>query len=378
MKNEPLSKSRPFSLQDIQPSLHRRDYLDQSVMEAELKAIWYAQWIYVCREEKILKPGDYSIMGLGTQRIIVTRNNEGELRAFHNTCRHRGSELCSQPVGSFTGGRILCPYHKWSYDLDGNLKATPFLEQSKTETESLGLYPVNSVVWGGNIYINLANKPTTLLGENADPDFTILDNWPLETLQLAHSHRYELACNWKIFWENYLECYHCPGTHPELCEIVPLYKQNLATETIDPTANIPDAVAEGVESWTTDSKAVAPIFSSLSSEEITIGHTYLTLLPNQFVAAHSDYVRQVSIKPLTPDTTEVICEWLFSPEAMDDPAFDPQRAIDFGNLILKQDAQVCEINQLGLSALPHTHGHLAPQEQDVVNFHQWYQGLMTA
>ena len=205
MKNEPLSKSRPFSLQDIQPSLHRRDYLDQSVMEAELKAIWYAQWIYVCREEKILKPGDYSIMGLGTQRIIVTRNNEGELRAFHNTCRHRGSELCSQPVGSFTGGRILCPYHKWSYDLDGNLKATPFLEQSKTETESLGLYPVNSVVWGGNIYINLTNKPTTLLGENADPDFTILDNWPLETLQLAHSHRYELACNWKIFWENYLE-----------------------------------------------------------------------------------------------------------------------------------------------------------------------------
>ena len=376
MEDESSSKPKLFSLQDIQPSLLKRDYLDQSVMEAELKALWYTHWIYVCRENKIPKPGDYSIVDIGNQRIIVTRNNEGELRAFHNTCRHRGSELCSQPLGSFKGGRIVCPYHKWSYDLDGNLKTTPFLEQDKSA--NLGLYPVNNVAWGGNIYINLANKPATALGENADPSFTILDNWPLSTLQLAHSHRYELACNWKIFWENYLECYHCPGIHPELCKIVPLYKQNLATDKIDPAANIPDAVAKGVESWTTDSKAVAPIFSGLSPEEITIGHTYLTLLPNQFIAAHSDYVRQVSIKPLKADTTEVICEWLFSPKAMADPAFDPQRAIDFGNLILEQDAHVCEINQRGLSALPHKHGHLAPQEQDVINFHQWYRQLMIA
>ena len=126
MENKPLSKFKLFPLQDIQPSLHRRDYLDQSVMEAELKAIWYAQWIHVCREEKILKPGDYSIVDIGNQRIIVTRNNEGELRAFHNTCRHRGSELCSQPLGSFKEGRIVCPYHKWGYDLDGYLKTTPY------------------------------------------------------------------------------------------------------------------------------------------------------------------------------------------------------------------------------------------------------------
>ncbi|MEE3299803.1 MAG: Rieske 2Fe-2S domain-containing protein, partial [Pseudomonadota bacterium] len=93
MEDESSSKSKLFSLQDIQPSLLKRDYLDQSVMEAELKALWYTHWIYVCRENKIPKPGDYSIVDIGNQRIIVTRNNEGELRAFHNTCRHRGSEL---------------------------------------------------------------------------------------------------------------------------------------------------------------------------------------------------------------------------------------------------------------------------------------------
>ena len=223
--------SNPSSL--LQPSLPVELYLDPAVYQDELRNIWYRQWIYAGRTDQLPGPGDYMLQTIGDQSIIVTRDEDGRISAFHNTCRHRGSALCQAQQGQFTQGRIICPYHRWSYSLNGELLNTPFLDLAD-HSKNFSLYPVQCQSWRGNIYLNLDTSGSVELGETADPGFKVLNNWPLEQLKLGHSHQFELACNWKIFWENYLECYHCPGIHPELCKLVPLYKAALSTDRLDP------------------------------------------------------------------------------------------------------------------------------------------------
>lgn len=359
----------------LQPSLPAKLYSDPAVYQEELNKIWYRQWIYAGRADGLSRPGDYMLTKVGNQTIIITLNQEDQVRAFYNTCRHRGAELCQAQQGHFKQGRITCPYHRWSYSLEGALLNTPNLVISDHHP-NFGLYPVKCQSWAGNIYINLNANSTLKLGETADPNFTVLDTWPLEKLKLGHTHQFELACNWKIFWENYLECYHCPGIHPDLCKLVPLYKAALATDRIDPGAELADAVASGIESWTTTGKAISLPFEGLSAQEVNAGHTFMELYPNQYIVAHSDYVRQVSISPLSAERTLVIAEWLFSAEAMNDPDFDPAPAIDFSKQVLAEDSWVNELNQRGITALPHQNGYLVPVEADVGLFHDMYKNWM--
>ena len=360
----------------LQRSLPALAYFDSSVMEAEWEKLWFKQWLYVCRRSELAESGQYKVIEIGGQQVLLTQNKQGELKAFYNTCRHRGSELCSDPDGKFNGGRIVCPYHRWAFSLDGELVNIPFAD-GEINGQELGLYPVHSQTWGGNIYINLSKNPSSELGKDADPYFGLLDNWPLEELVVGHRHDYTLKCNWKVVWENYLECYHCPGLHPELCELVPLYKETLATDMLDGVSGTRDAVAEGVESWTMDGKAIGPNFPSLTADEVKAGHVYLSLPPNQWIVGHPDYVRQVSFMPIDAETTQIFSEWLFSQEFMDCPDLSPERAIEFGELVLGQDAVACEINQRGMTALPHEAGFLvAPQEDDLGKYHDWYRALM--
>ena len=371
-----ISNIESSTLPRLQPSLPAELYSDPAVYQEELTKIWYQQWIYAGRVDGLSRPGDYRLTTIGNQTIIITLNREGQVRAFYNTCRHRGAELCQAQQGHFKQDRITCPYHRWSYSLEGALLNTPNLEISN-DHHHFGLYPVKCQSWGGNIYINLDSSSPLKLGETADPDFTVLDNWPLEQLKLGHTHQFELACNWKIFWENYLECYHCPGIHPDLCKLVPLYKAALATDRIDPGAELADAVASGIESWTTTGKAISLPFEGLSTEQANAGHTFMELYPNQYIVAHSDYVRQVSISPLSAERTRVTTEWLFSAEAMKDPDFDPAPAIDFSKQVLAEDRWVNELNQRGVTALPPQNGYLVPVEADVGLFHEMYSNWMS-
>ncbi|HIG60687.1 MAG TPA: aromatic ring-hydroxylating dioxygenase subunit alpha [Gammaproteobacteria bacterium] len=359
----------------LQSSLPVELYLDPVVYQEELRNVWYRQWLYVGRADQLPRPGDYILQTIGDQSIIVTRSEDGGIRAFHNTCRHRGSALCQTPQGQFTQGRIMCPYHRWSYSLNGELLSTPFLDLAN-ESKNFSLYSVPCESWRGNIYLNLDTSSSVELGKTADPGFAVLNNWPLEQLKLGHSHQFELACNWKIFWENYLECYHCPGVHPELCKLVPLYQAALSTDRLDPDTELADAVASGIESWTTTGKAISSPFPDLSRAECDAGHTFMELYPSQYIVAHSDYIRQVSIIPLAADRTRISAEWLFSPEAMAKADFDPTPAIAFSKQVLAEDAMVNELNQQGITALPHQQGYLTPQEGDLALFHQRYKAWM--
>ena len=362
-----------------QAGLPRDYYLDAAHHQRELQAIWYRNWVYVCRGDEIAAPRAYRVVTLGDQQIIVLRDEQGDLQAFHNTCRHRGSQLLAEASGTLRSDALTCPYHAWKYDLRGKLQRIPSRQRpADLNTACLSLYPVHVDQWRGFVFINLsADTPTPLQASFDQP--RALANWPLETLQVGHSLRKSLACNWKIFWENFNECLHCPGVHPELSKLVPLYRQFLMEVQDDPhwqtrldqDPAFKAGLAADMETWSADGKLVAPAFAELSPEEQAAGHTYVASLPTGFIVAHADYVRMVSLLPLDATTTELQVQWLFAPEALANPGFDAAAAASFAEMVVMQDARVCEINQRGLRALPHAAGVLMPEEYEVHEFQQW-------
>ena len=193
------------------------------------------------------------------------------LRAFHNTCRHRGSLICTEEQGRFRNGRIICPYHTWTYSLEGELLATPFRQPCDDfSNDDYPLYHVEADTWGGFIFVNLSAKPATPLPEFLGEEAKNLHNWPLESMVSVRRESLSLACNWKLFWENYSECYHCPRIHPELCKVVPVYKQGVMGDVDLPgwQAKGDDdgrpKVAEGMVTWSDTGRTDLPVMPGLS------------------------------------------------------------------------------------------------------------------
>jgi Rieske 2Fe-2S family protein len=376
-------RTRPI-LSNLEPSLPSRSYIDPEHYQRELEAIWYRSWLCVGRAEEIAEPRDYKVVEVGNQSIVVTRDQEGQLHAFHNTCRHRGSLLCTESRGRFRGNAIVCPYHGWTYSLAGELKGAPHQVRSPDfRTRDFSLYRVAIETWGGFVFVNLlgdeakpfADEFEDLIGETA--------NWSFEPLRVGRRVERRLACNWKIFWENYMECFHCPGVHPELCRIVPIFGRGLQAEEDDPNCP-PELVgkdtaplAPGAVTWTLDGKTELPELPGLDAADRARGHSFGTLLPSVFVCAHVDLVRTGRLLPLSPEETLIVVEWLFPKDVLErgDPGL-PERATALGALVLEQDARVCELNQQGLRCLRHDRGVLVPQEYEVRNFHRWLRGAL--
>src|SRR6476646_1628344 len=209
-----------------QPTLPASWYYDPAQYTRELEAGWYRDWVCVGRSSELARAGDYFVAAVGNERVIVTRDETGRHRAFHDTCRHRGSKLCSEPRGHFASGRIVCPYHAWTYALDGRLLATPMrIATDDFDRDAIRLYDVHVDTWGGFLFVNLSDTPAVPLTAFLGAEARNVERWPLTQLGTVHREESTLACNWKVFWENYSECYHCPGVHPELCRVVPIYRE---------------------------------------------------------------------------------------------------------------------------------------------------------
>lgn len=371
-----------------QAGLPSEAYLSDAAFAKDLAAIWYRQWIYVCRASELAQPRSYRLLDIGDQQLIVLRDEQEELQAFHNTCRHRGSVLLTEPIGKLRGQSITCPYHAWSYSLQGELKRTPsnFCQQG-FDKDALPLYDVAVAEWRGCVFINLAAEKALPLQEAMDCGGQALANWPLEELQVGHTYHKEMACNWKIFWENFNECLHCPGVHPELSRLVPLYKRSMMEVRDDPewiknSANddprykaglIPDALT-----WSEDGQPCAATFSGLTAEEVARGHTYEVLLPTVFIVGHVDYVRILRLMPLAADRTAVQAEFLFRPETLARDDFDASAFASFTEKVMDQDAMVSELNQKGLRSIRHQQGTLLAEEYDVHAFQNWVRQQWTA
>ena len=365
-------------LPEVRPSLPASWYFDPEHYRRELQDIWYQDWVCVGRAELLSRTGDYFTARIGDQNLIVTLGPDGELRAWHNSCRHRGSILCKDAHGRFRNGRIICPYHTWTYSLEGKLIATPGrIETDNFDADGYSLYSIHADTWKGFVFVNLADEPTDSLDAFLGDEKACLENWPLDDMRSVHQEVYRVDCNWKLFWENYSECYHCPRLHPELCRIMPVYRKAVFKDS-----DLPGweprfdgdrgygRVSASAETWTLDGKSALPPLPGLTEQELQDGVAFTSIPGSMFVVGHPDYARSVRIVPSGPETIELVVDWLL-PNGLDVDPDAIERLTALGKLVISQDSAACELNQKGLHSNRFERGVLVPQEYMLWDFHEW-------
>ena len=380
-KTRKLTGTEDFDgLKHVVKSLPSKWYYDSDWHQHELESIFYKNWLYLCHASTLANPRMFRRFKIGQQDIFLVRGDDGELRGFHNTCRHRGSIVCEAEEGQFKKKLMLCPYHQWAYSLEGNLIATSSHAEAVDFDKSN--YPLHQVLvreWRGGIFVSLTDSAPDI-EESFERGSDRIENWPMEDLVVGHHWKKVMQCNWKVFWENFNECLHCPNIHPELCDLVPIYGRRISYFRDEPDwANTQDSLdpkhvgglRDGASSWSFSGKAADTPFDQLSQQEIERGQSYFVSLPSVFVAAHVDYMRSVRILPLGPEETAIEVEWLFRPETLEQPDFDMEDITSFGKLVMQQDADASELNQKGLHSLQFSEGVLMPEEHYVKTFQDW-------
>ncbi|WP_309667021.1 aromatic ring-hydroxylating dioxygenase subunit alpha [Tabrizicola sp.] len=353
-------------------TLPAQAYFDQDWFRREQLTLWARNWVWAGRLND-LAPGTMQRRQIGVASVILCRTPEGEVSAFHNVCRHRGAELCSVDQQSM-GKLVTCKYHAFAYAAtDGRLVATGQAQPTADfDKRAHGLTKVSIMVWNGFVVLNLLPDPGPL---RPDTGLGALDNWPMDSLVTGHRAVNEVAGNWKILWENYNECLHCATIHPELSDLVPIYKQGVMAQNEEPgwtpEADLRPAMKPGAASWTLSGKPCGPEFPGLTQAERAAGYLFVTLYPTAFIVAHVDYVRAVVFEPLGPERTRVTVEWYFAQETLDQPGFDAAEVAAFAKLVLAQDAEVVELNQRGLRSPAYTRGRLMPEEYAIRDFDAW-------
>lgn len=346
--------------------LEGRYYQDPEILAREWERIFHPSWLLAGRAAEAGAPGAYFTVAIGPESILVVRGRDRRLRAFHNLCRHRGSRLCDAGQGRFPGA-IVCPYHGWSYALDGSLRAAPKVGPDHAVSAAApSLYPVEAANWEGFVFVRLEGGGEDLaaqLGVQAER----VRPYPLAGLRVGARHEREVAANWKILVENFAECYHCPGVHPELADFVPFYR----TGEVDDTGDEPPEFREGVVTATASGTTRRPLFPALRGRPRQRYHADL-VLPNLFLYLFPDYVCARTLWPLAPGRTRVISEWLFEPGVLDGDAGDIDDAVQFLDHLGEQDWQVCERVQQGVASRAYTGGFLLEQEAGVAEFDRWY------
>jgi Rieske 2Fe-2S family protein len=359
--------------------LPRAAYLDAGWYDREMGSIFARQWVLAGRQADFA-PGTLRRAAVGAAPVIVARGEEGALAAYHNSCPHRGAELCAAPEQPL-GRLIRCPYHAFAYAAgDGRLVSTGRAVPTEDfDRAAHGLRPVAVRVWNGFLFLNLSPDPGPIW---ADVGLDTLNTWPMAGLVTGHRHEVVLDCNWKAFWENYSECLHCPGIHPELCDLVPIYGQGVmgASEALGWTPDQPEApnLRPGAESWTLDGVACGPVFPGLTERERREGYRFVTLWPSAYVVAHVDYVRSVRIVPEGPERTRLVAEWHFAPETLAAPGFDAARVAAFAKIVLAQDGAAAEMNHRGIRSPAFRAARLMPEEYEIHRFNRWVLAGMEA
>jgi Rieske 2Fe-2S family protein len=283
-------------------------------------------------------------------------------------CRHRGSRLLDEPRGRGLK-RLVCPYHSWSYDLDGSLQQAPGMP-ADFRRASHGLVPVGCASHEGFIFLNLDPAAEPL--ERWLRDLPDLSRFAMGELRCGQRIEYEVAANWKLICENYSECYHCANAHPQLFRISDLISRSERRQETGACFNGgPMLMRDGVETMSMSGRrTVAPI-PGLSAADHRYVYYYV-VYPNLLLSPHPDYVLTHTAWPLAPDRTRIVCEWLFTAEAMASPGFDPGDMVEFWDVTNRQDWRLCERTQAGAASRAFQPGPYTPTEDCVHTFDAWY------
>jgi Rieske 2Fe-2S family protein len=349
--------------------LPARCYQDQAILDWERDHIVRRDWVLVAREEDVPEPTSFTLVELDGESLIVVRGRDGVVRAFYNVCRHRGTAVEERACGKAV--RFQCPYHAWIYDLDGRLiraKHTDDLDDFAFDT--YGLAPVHVATWQGFIFLNLADGEVAPLEAQLGDFADHLARFDFRGLRVAKRIEYDVAANWKFIAENYSECYHCPGVHPQLNKLTPY---DLGAE-FDPEGAWQGGymiLVDGAETMALDgghgSRGGRPPMCGITTEDEARIYYYV-LWPTTFLSIHPDYLLVHRLEPIDAGHTRVICEWLFERETMERPGFDPSEPIEFWDLTNRQDWHVCELQQRGTGSRSWTAGRYANNEDSVQAF----------
>jgi len=361
------------------PTLPGRYYTDPAIFEAEKRNIFERQWQFVCRAEDVPAPGRFVRVTVGNENVIVVRGRDGELRAFLNVCRHRGSTLCLTDRGD-VGRSIRCPYHSWTYRLDGSLMSAPnWKSMAVADKADFGLHPVHLGEWHGMVWLNLADDPVPLddlvwpqLDFRLGGDRARFARYDMASLVVGRRIDYTVAANWKIIQENFQECYHCSAIHPELVDTLPAFR-TLALATYDTEGYV---FAPDKASFSVTGTAVLPRLPGLEDRDDR-KYYGMVLRPNCFLSLLPDHVIVHRFEPVGPELTTVVCEWLFPPSTV--AGYDLGDTVEFFHRVNEQDFAASEWCQPNMKSRAYAGGGvLVPTEQEIIGrwYYRWYRESM--
>lgn len=320
-------------------------YTSDSIYYEELGQIFYQRWICLGRADEIGDPGNYVLKQVGDESLIITRDRRGGLHAFYNVCRHRGTRLCIPGQGHFRE-TIQCPYHAWTYTLDGRLIGAPNMGEVKGfDKKDYPLHEAQLEQWQGFLFVNLGSE-TEPLPVAFRPLAGKFDNWNISNLRLARRIQYEVRANWKLLIENYSECYHCPLVHPALARLSP-YDSGDNDLVEGPILGGYMVINKGADTLTMTGGTSRPPLGTITGEDLHRVY-YYSLFPNLLISLHPDYVMYHTLWPQSPNRTLITCEWLFDLDAMTNPEFNPGDAVEFWDMTNRQDWAICEEAQHGI------------------------------
>jgi Rieske 2Fe-2S family protein len=341
--------------------LPQQYFVSPEVFAREQEKIFSRQWVCAGHQSEIAKAGDYFVREVAGESLIILRDKGGKLRGFYNVCRHRGTRLredrAAQACRHVTV--IQCPYHAWTYGLDGRLIGAPHMDEVQGFNKAdYPLHAVNLALWEGFIFVNLARASAPLEKWFA-PLTGKFAHWNLAKLRSAKRTEYDVRANWKLIFENYSECYHCPGVHPMLSKVSP-YDSSENDLCEGPFLGWFMSITKGAGLTMSGKACALPVGDMRSEDHARV--FYYSIFPNMLLSLHPEYVMVHQLCPKSPERTLILCDWFFHPEAFDRDDFHPSDAIEFWDMTNKHDWHVCELSQQGIASRTYQPGPYSPRE----------------
>ena len=403
--DDPLAPAREATVEMLQQrraqySLPQPFYNDERLFQLDMQEIFEKEWLFAGMTCEIPNKGNYMTLEVGDNPVVIVRGNNGEVHAFHNVCRHRGSRLCVTSKGKVA--KLVCPYHQWTYELDGRLLFAGSDMGKDFDLTAHGLKPVHVRTGGGYIFISLADDAPEIDGFLESLDH-YLAPYDMENLKVAVESSIIEACNWKLVIENNRECYHCNGAHPELLNSLQefddtddpratqAYKDLVARKQADWEAQgVPykltrlgrrnrltrTPLLNGVESMTMNGKpASKKLMGTLQSADM--GSLRILHLPNSWNHFMGDHAVVFRVLPLGPQQTLVTTKWLVHKDAAEGIDYDPAEMRRVWDATNDQDRRLAEENQRGINSKSYEPGPYSETfEFGVIDFVDWYSERM--
>jgi Rieske 2Fe-2S family protein len=355
-------------------TMPREYYISPAILAEEWERIFAREWNCVGRASSLPERGDWMLRTVAGESLIIVRGADGALRALFNICRHRGTRICSAASGRFSE-TIQCPYHAWTYTTDGRLIGAPHMQEVEGfRKQDYPLHAAALAEWEGFIFVNIARDPLPF-AEWFAPMLDRLSRFNLSGLKVGHRVEYEVAANWKLVFQNYSECLHCPMIHPELSTVLP-YQSGANDLTEGPFLGGYMEITEGNQSATMTGRACGRVVNEALDANDRRRAYYYSLMPNLLLSIHPDYVNYYLVSPVSVDRTLVESEWMFNPENEGDPSFNPQDAIAFWDVTNRQDWAIVAASQLGIGSSRYEPGPYSPRESIPAAWDRQYLRMM--